>query len=159
MASADPTTRVWELMEKIGFCMFTTHRGGKIHSRPMSAITKRDEDSVYFLTNVDLAKDDEIEANPEVCLAFADPSGQKYVSLNGRATVSADKAKIHELWSPFAKAWFDGEDDPRIRVIRVAPDRAEFWDAPGTLATYVSMIVAAVTDTRPTVGENRKVSM
>lgn len=159
MASDDPKTRVWELMEKIGFCMFTTHRGGGIHARPMSAIVKPDEDAIYFLTDVELSKDDEIEANPDVCLAFADPSGQKYTTVNGRAEVSADREKIHELWSPFAKAWFKGEDDPRIRVLRVTPEKAEFWDNPGTIATYVSMVAAAVTGSKPTVGENRKVSM
>ena len=48
---------------------------------------------------------------------------------------------------------------PNIRVITVAPHEAEFWDSPGTVISYVKMAAAAISNTRPEVGENRKVSM
>jgi general stress protein 26 len=155
----DAADRVWELMEKIGICMLITHKAAEIHARPMAATLQRDEDAIYFLTDVTRAKDDEIEANPDVTLAFADTSGQKYVSVNGHAEVSDDRDKIHELWTPLAKAWWESADDPNIRVLRVTPGEAEYWDAPGTLATYVTMVAAAVTGAKPPVGENRKVAM
>jgi general stress protein 26 len=156
---AEPVERIWELMDKIGICMLITHRGGQMHARPMSAIVKPDEDAVYFLTDVDLAKDDEIEANPNVSLAFSDPSSQKYVTLNGHAEVSADHDKIEELWSAAAKVWFDNADDPRIRVLRVTPEEAEYWDSPGKVAAYATLMAAAVTGAKPDLGENRKVTM
>ena len=68
-------------------------------------------------------------------LAFADNSGAKYVSITGKATVDSSRARIKELWSPFAKAWWDSPEDPAIRVIRVEPQDAELWDSPGRLAT------------------------
>jgi general stress protein 26 len=151
--------RVWELMDKIGTCMLVTHRGGSFHARPMSAIVRPDEEAVYFLTDVTLIKDDEIKANPDVALTFADTSGQKYVSLTGHAEVSDDRDKIHDLWSPMAKAFWESADDPAIRLLRVTPSDAEFWDSPGKVATYVSMLAAAVMGTRPSEGENRKVAM
>ena len=36
-------------------------------------------------------------------------------------------------------------------------DRA--WDSPGSVISYVKMAAAAVTGTRPDLGENRKVAM
>lgn len=156
---AEPVERIWELMDKIGTCMFITHRGSQMHARPMSAIVRPDEDAIYFLTDVDLPKDDEIEANPAVALAFSDPSSQKYVTLNGHAEVSADHDKIVELWSPAAKVWFDNADDPRIRVLRVTPEEAEYWDSPGKVAAYATLMAAAVTGAKPDLGENRKVTM
>ena len=158
MADSD-ADRVWELMKKITFCMLTTRDGDQIRSRPMAAYVRPEEDTVYFLTDARRHKDDEIRQFPNVCLAFADAGSQKYVSVTGRAQVSNDRQKIKELWGTSAKAWWDSPDDPNIRVLKVAPNDAEYWDSPGTVVSYVKMAVAAVTGGRPDIGENRKVSL
>lgn len=151
--------QVWKLMEKIGFCMLATREGKDIRSRPMAAHVERAENTVYFLTDAGSHKDDEIEADSNVCLAFADSGGQKYVSVSGRATVSNDRARIRELWSTPAKAWWDSADDPAIRVLKVTPADAQYWDSPGTVVSYVKMLAAAVSDTRPEIGDSGKVRM
>jgi general stress protein 26 len=79
--------------------------------------------------------------------------------LTGTAVVLNDRAKIKELFSTPAKAWWESADDPNIRVLKVTPDDAEYWDSPGTIVSYVKMAAAAVTGTRPDIGENRKISM
>ncbi|WP_411053743.1 pyridoxamine 5'-phosphate oxidase family protein, partial [Tritonibacter sp. SIMBA_163] len=65
--------------------MLATHDGSDIRSRPMSAYTKRHDGAVYFLTDVASHKDEEVARFPNVCLAFADTKGQKYVSVSGTA--------------------------------------------------------------------------
>lgn len=157
--NAKNSEHVWELMEKIGFAMLVTTDGDKLRSRPMSARVAPDENQIYFLTDARKHKDDEIARNPNVNVAFADSRGQKYVSLTGRAAVSNDRAKIKELFTTEAKAWWESADDPNIRVLKVTPDDAEYWDSPGTVVSYVKMAAAAVTGTRPEIGENRKVAM
>jgi len=149
----------WELMKKIGFAMLVTRDGDKLRARPMSAYLERENNAIYFLTDARRHKDDEIARNPGINLSFADASAQKYVSLTGTAVVSNDRAKIKELFSTEAKAWWESADDPNIRVLKVTPDDAEYWDSPGTVVSYVKMAAAAVTGTRPDIGENRKVSM
>jgi general stress protein 26 len=156
---ADDTDRVWTLMEKISICMLSTRDGEQIRSRPMGAYVRRQDNAVYFLTDVRRHKDDEIQKFPSVCLAFADASGQKYVSMTGRAAVSNDRGKIRELFSTPAKAWWDSADDPNIRVLKVTPNDAEYWDSPGTVVSYIKMAAAAATGTRPEIGDNRKVAM
>lgn len=157
--SNDPNDRVWEMMEKIGIAMLVTTVGSVPHARPMGASVKRDHDAVYFLTNADSGKANDIAANPNVTLLFADPSGQKYVSLKGRADVIHDTALVKELWTVFAKAWWDGPEDPEIRVVRVKPESAEFWDSPGKIASYAAMLTAAVTGAKPKVGDNKTVAL
>lgn len=149
----------WKLMEKIGFCMLSTREGEDIRSRPMAAHIERDEHAIYFLTDVRNHKDDEIRAAPNVALAFADAGDQKYVALTGRAEVSNDRAKIKELWSTPAKAWWDSEDDPNIRVLKITPKDAQYWDSPGTVVSYVKMIAAAVSGSRPDIGDSAKVDL
>lgn len=159
MSDHDETAKVWELIDKIGFCMLATHNGSDIRSRPMSAYTKRDDGSVYFLTDVASHKDEEVARYPNVCLAFADTKGQKYVSVSGTAEVLNDRELIREIWAFPAKAWWEGPEDPSIRILKVNPASAEYWDSPGTVISYIKMAAAAVSSSKPDMGENEKVSL
>ena len=159
MADDSDIDRVWKLIEKIGFCMLSTRDGEDIRSRPMAAHPQREENAIYFLTDADSHKEDEIKANPNVGLAFADAGDQKYESVTGRAEIANDRQKIKELWSIAAKAWWNGPDDPSIRVLKVTPKDAEYWDSPGTALSYVKMLAAAVSDSRPAIGDTAKVKL
>jgi general stress protein 26 len=151
--------RVWDLMKKIGFAMLVTRDGDKLRARPMSAYLERENNAIFFLTDARRHKDDEIARNPNINLSFANAGDQKYVSVSGTAVVSNDRAKIKQLFSTPAKAWWDSAEDPNIRVLKISPEEAEFWDSPGTVISYVKMAAAAVTGTRPDIGENRKVAI
>ena len=155
----DEQAKVWELAQKIGFCMLTTQVGDDIRARPMSAYAEQLENAFYFLTDAASHKDEEIARQPNVCLAFADSKGQKYVSISGQAEVQNDREKIRELWATPAKAWWENADDPSIRVLKITPSSAEYWDSPGTVISYIKMAAAAVTSTRPDMGDNARVSM
>lgn len=155
----DDLGKVWKLIEKIGFCMLTTQSGSDLRARPMAAHAEEIENAIYFLTDVASHKDDEIARHPNVCLAFADAKGQKYVSISGTAEVQNDREKIHDLWATPAKAWWDSADDPSIRVLKITPSSAEYWDSPGTVISYIKMAAAAVSSSRPDMGDNAKVEM
>jgi len=124
----DGTERIWALMNRSRTCMLATRSGDAIRARPMAVHLAPAENAVYFLTDERHYKDEEIAADPNVCLAFADDGGDDYVSVSGRATVTNDRAKIKELWSLPAKARWDSADDPHIRLLTVRPTDAEFWD-------------------------------
>ena len=157
--NAQNVDRVWELMRKIGFAMLVTHDGDKLRARPMSAYLERESNAIFFLADARRHKDEEIARNPNVNVSFADAGEQKYVSVTGTAAVSNDRAKIKQLFSTLAKAWWDSAEDPNIRVIKMTPDDAEFWDTPRSVISYVKMAAAAITGGRPDIGENRKVVM
>lgn len=154
-------TRVWDLIDSIKFAMLVTHdgEGEALRARPMHAHGERGEDAIYFLTDRRHYKDDEIRINDNVCVAFADTDGQRYLSVSGTATVLDDRARVHDLWNAGNRAFWDDEDDPNIRVLRVRPGMAEFWDSPGKIVTSVKMAAAALTGAKPDLGENRKVTL
>ena len=88
---------------------------------PMSAFLEQDNNAIFFLTDARRHKDEEIAQNPAINLSFADAGSQKYVSIAGTAAVSNDRAKIKELFSTPAKAWWDSAEDPNIRVLKITP--------------------------------------
>lgn len=156
--TAELVDRVWELAHHIGTCMFITNDGAP-RARPLSAFVDRAEDAIYFLTSANSAKDAQIDGDGRVTLAFVDKGSNKYVTISGTAGVSNNRQKIKDVWTPFAKAWWDSADDPDIRLITVVPHEAELWDGPGALVAGAIMLGAAVTGAKPAVGENAKVAM
>jgi general stress protein 26 len=153
------TDRIWELAKQIDVCMFATWDGEYTRARPLSARVRRDEHSIYFLVNDDGAKNDQLKHYPKVTLAWSDNSNYKYVTISGRAVVSNDRTKIKELWEKTDEAWWNDSDDTDIRLITVAPDDGELWDSPGKIVATAKMIVAAVTGTKPDIGDNAKVNL
>ena len=60
---------------------------------------------------------------------FQGSAHSDFLTIHGEATISDNKALIEELWEPLAKAWFtEGENDPRISVIKIAPVSGYYWD-------------------------------
>jgi general stress protein 26 len=159
MADGD-VDRIWDLMNSISFCMFSNWDGARLHSRPMGAFVRRNEGAIYFFTDDRAHKGDEIRQYPQVCLAFADTHGQKYVSVSGTAELANDRGKIKELWTIETKAWWKTPDNPDLRLIKVTPEDAEYWDAPGTVISSLKVAFALVRGATPKgIGEHHKVAL
>ena len=148
--------RIWDLARKIDICMLTTWDGNQQRSRPMSARVRREENAIYFLTDLEGHKLTEIENFPHISLAWADNGGHKYVVIAGEADVSNDRQKINELWEAFDKAWWDSADDPKIRLLKVTPEDGEVWDSPNMLVSAAKMLAAAATGAKPNMGDTGK---
>jgi len=157
-ASAD---RVWALIDEIQIAMVVTHdgHGDCLRARPMAAHPAREENAIYFLTDVDAGKVDEVTQNDNVCLAFADQKERRYVSVTGRANLSNDRNRIKELWSIADKAFWRDENDPAIRILRFAPTTAEFWESGGDVVSYVKIMISSVTGGQPHLHDNEKVML
>jgi general stress protein 26 len=111
----------------------------------MSVQQVDDEGNLWFLSASDSHKNQEIAADPSVKMHFQGSKHAQFLTLEGQASISRDKAKIKELWNFMHKTWFtEGEDDPRITVIKVAPSHGYFWDNKhGTAAAGVKMLIGA----------------
>jgi len=154
--------KIGDLISEIRFAMLTTvAQDGTFDSRPMATQKKEFDGTLCFLTAHDSRKVEEIAADAHVGLMYADPDKQSYVTVKGRANVSRDKAKIHELWNPMYKAWFPGgEDDPQIRVLRVDVDQAEYWEASDSkIVRSLKYLAAAATKGAVDVGSHGTVGV
>ena len=151
------SSHIWKLMEDIAMALLVTRNGDAMDARPMAAHTKQDEGRIYILANKGEDSDEQIQEDSEVVLSFQ--KGATYVVVYGMAHASDDRAKIRELWTAFDKAWWDGPDDFRIRLLTVTPQRAEYWESPGKLVTYADMLISAATGKRPSTGEHGSVRL
>ena len=123
------------LIEKIEMAMFTTRRAdGRLVSRPM-ATQKRDAIAdLWFVTDIESHKLDELENDPNVNLGYLDSGSFEWVSVSGSARISTDRAQIRRLYQPDWKVWFGtiddvcdgGPDDPRLALILIDADSVTY---------------------------------
>jgi len=151
------TDRVWDLIENIPFALLVTKAGERLDARPMAATARQAEGRIYILANRGEDSDTQIQDDAEVILSFQ--KGATYVVVHGQAAPSGDRAKIADVWTAFDKAWWDGPDDPRIRLIVVTPARAEYWESPGKVIAYADMLLSAATGKRPDTGDHGSVRL
>lgn len=135
--------------------MLTTWRGDEAHSRPMYTQDVTADGELIFLTSSDGALVRELQRRDIVLLAYADTARHRYASVSGRGVLLDDPTLVRELWTPGMKAWFpDGADDPRLRVLTVMLEEAEFWEAPSAPVRLFSFLKALTTHRRPDDGRH-----
>jgi general stress protein 26 len=161
MNENDAVDRVWDIIDEVSICMVTTIAAQGLRSRPMHALADRDADCIWFITDTRGAKEEEIAANPRVCLAFADVGDNTYLSVTGRAVMMRNAALAQDLWSGEAQAWWpDGPADPSVRVLRVIPEQAEYWDRRGnSMVVALKLAAARLTGQRPDLDQGKKVQL
>ena len=155
--------KLYDLIKDVKICMMTTvEPDGSLHSRPMYCMEADAAGDLWFFTKLQSPKVTEISKDGQVNLGYSNPSKQDYVSVSGRAEIVRDRAKIDEKWSAPLKAWFpDGKDDPQIALIRVHPEKGEYWDSPSsTLIHLYGYAKAALTGSSPTeMSDQKKVNL
>ena len=156
-----------ELIDGIETAMFTTRRpDGHLASRPMATQKRIGDSDLWFVTNTDTHKIDEIHLDPNVNCSYYNNKSHEWVSVSGVARVSRDKHRIKSLYKSEWKAWFPdeggkktgGPDDPRIAIIFVDADSVTYMknDKPRPIILWES-IKARVTGRPADIGEIREI--
>ena len=99
-----------ELIASFATAMLVTRsQDGAMRARPLTVAGHEPGGQVYFSTNVDSPKVDEIEDDAHVVVTFQ--SAHKYASLSGTARLSRDRSLIERLWKESWKVWFPAGKD------------------------------------------------
>jgi general stress protein 26 len=130
----------------IKVAMLTTiAEDGTLRSRPMIAQEAAFDGALWFFTRASDPKVGEVQREPRVNVSYAAPGDHRYVSVSGKATLVRDAQKARELWTPACKGWFPpGLDDPELALLRIDPERAEYWDVPSGAMRQITGILRAV---------------
>lgn len=159
---------LYEMVDDIGTCMFTTRRAdGLLVSRPMQVLLRTDDGELWFVTDEDIAKLDELDTDAHVNLAFFDRDSREWISVSGNARTTRERERIRALHEPSWRAWFPdeagsrdgGPDDPRIVLIQVSPITVTYLrnDTPRPIAMF-KVASAAAKGKAPDVGSLRHVT-
>lgn len=171
--NASPSTskkldELYDLIDSMEIAMMTTRRAdGHLVTRPMATQDRGPLSDLWFVTNIEADKTDEIEHDPHVNLGYLDSGSMEWVSVSGTATISQDRAKIHELYEPDWKMWFGdeggtrdgGPDDPRLALIFVDAHTVHYMKAKHSKpVTLFELAKGFVTGTQPDLGREERLS-
>jgi len=110
----DGLDALYEQIDAIEIAMMTTRRtDGHLESRAMATQKRAAGADLWFVTLDDTQKLRDIAADPHVNLSYYKDRTREWISVSGIASISRDRAKIHELYAPDWGAWFSKEGDPR----------------------------------------------
>ena len=134
-----------ELIGEIQIAMLTTTTAdGSLRSRPMRTQRAKFDGQLWFFTNRESRKAQEIMRHPHVSLSYAGPEGNSYVWVSGRAELISNRKKAEELWDERYEQWFTiGPSDPYLAVIRVTVEQAEYWHAAASSPLDAAFVVLA----------------
>src|SRR6185295_2711227 len=143
-SKAEPTPaakkleELYELIADMEIALMTTRRpDGMLVTRPMATQKRGPLADLWFVTDVETHKVDEVEKDPHVCLGYYNSSSREWVSVSGTARISQDRRKIRELYQPDWRAWFGdeggdrngGPDDPRLALLLVDAQSVTYMKA------------------------------
>lgn len=159
---------LYKLIDGIELAMFTTRQAdGQIVSRPMQTQERTSGADLWFMTNIDTHKLDDLMADAHVNLAYFNTGSKEWVSVSGIATVSTDRELVRELYKPDWKAWLgdeggdrDGsENDPRIALILVEAQSVTYMKVTKPKPVVLFEVAKAMlTGEPPKVGSVRNVT-
>lgn len=151
--------KLGELIRDIRIALLTSvDAEGRFHTRPVETLEFEGNEALWFFTDRASPKADELRHDIRVSLGYADPSKHAYVAVSGTAALIQDANKARKLWTVEQRAYYpDGPQDPRLALLRVQIERAEYWIAPGRLSYLLAAGRAALTGVPVAViGENKK---
>ncbi|GAB7366794.1 hypothetical protein MBLNU230_g0746t1 [Neophaeotheca triangularis] len=158
----------YAIADKLQICLLGTLRTGIGPVHRSMAVAKRSGPDFLFLANAHSQKFTDIEANPDkVTVTFQNSATQDWVSVTGKAVTSSNEdARIKEVWTQGAAAWFgdlgDGvhtgkPEDPRMKLIEVQAAYISYWKAEvGALGFGKEVLGAIVTGGVPKTGKLRE---
>ena len=128
--------KLGELIRGIPIAMLTTiDADGELRSRPMVTLRREVDSDLWFYTQAQGGKVEEIGQDARVNVAYAYPEKHRYVSVSGFAQVVFDDTKMQELWeAPLVGFFPGGLSDPNLALIKVRIDKAEYWETPAHAA-------------------------
>ena len=167
-STAKKIDELHELIDDMGIALMTTRRpDGMLVTRPMATQEPIRDADLWFVTDVDTHKVDELENDPNVSLGYYDEDSREWVSVSGTATISQDRERIRDLYKPDWKMWFGdeggtrdgGPDDPRLALIFVDAETVTYMkskhSAPRTL---FELAKGMVTGEQPDLGRTERLS-
>ena len=159
---------LYSLIDGIEVAHMTTRRpDGYLVSRPMQVQERTAGTDLWFMTNLESHKLEELATDPHVNLAFYKDRTREWVSVSGTAIISRDKRLIHELYQADWRAWLGdqggerdgGPDDPRIGLILVEAHSVTYLkkDRPMPLVLF-NIVKGMVTGQEPKTGDLRELN-
>jgi len=159
---------LYALIDGIETAMLTTRRrDGTLVSRAMQTQRRTAGADLWFMTNAESEKFEELAIDPHVNDAYYRDRTREWVSVSGHAILTKDRDLIDSLYKADWKAWLGdegdgkrdgGPHDPRIALILVEADTVVYSKNNRSMPLALFQVVKGmVTGEPPKVADLREI--
>jgi general stress protein 26 len=159
---------LYALVDGIETAMLTTRRrDGSLVSRAMQTQRRTAGADLWFMTNAESEKFEELAVDPHVNVAYYRDRTREWVSVSGHAILSQDRDLIDSLYKLDWKAWLGdegdgkrdgGPHDPRIALILVEAENVVYSKNNRSMPLALFQVVKGmVTGEPPKVADLREI--
>lgn len=163
MHKQEAAEKLKEMVDKIDIGMMCSfpENSDYPHAVPMSRQEVDEEGNIWFLFSSESETHQNLSRNNKVSLLYAHVGDYNFLSVNGTAEVSRDPERVDKYWNKMIEAWFEkGKEDPRIRVLKVTPDEAHYWDNKSNkLVTLLKVAASAISGQQLDIGREGKLNL
>tara|TARA_R110001606_G_scaffold118012_1_gene248127 strand:+ start:2992 stop:3477 length:486 start_codon:yes stop_codon:yes gene_type:complete len=121
--------KLWSELKSDRTIMLGLESGAAGGTQPMTAVLEDDDRGpiwIFSSSDVDLVQ--ALGVGPSAAIGqFVSKGHGLFASLHGQLQIQNDPATVERLWNPFIAAWYDGKDDPKLRLMRLDLDHAHVW--------------------------------
>ena len=156
LSNEEAIHKLKSLVDDIDVGMMTTFPSNENfpHAVPMSRQEVDENGHIWYLCSAESDTHRHLQNDPKVMIMFAHVGNYQFLTVEGKAKLSQDQARIDQYWNKFMEVWFEkGKEDPAIRVIQVIPEDAHYWDnKTNKLVTLLKVASSAVTGQKMDIG-------
>lgn len=155
--------KIKEMVNKIDIGMMCSFDPGSDypHAVPMSRQEVDEEGNIWFLFSSESETHRNLRKNNKISLLYAHVGDYNFLSINGTGEILQDQARIDRYWNKMIEAWFEkGKQDPRIRVLKVTPAEAHYWDNKSNkLVTLLKVAASAISGQQMDIGREGRLNL
>lgn len=111
------------------------------HARPMTGQFEDDRSPIWFFTSIANGIVKQLGQGERAIATFTSRGHDLFATIHGALSLDNDQAVIDRLWTPFVAAWYDGNDDPKLALLRLDAEEAEIWLDGSSLIAGIKMMI------------------
>lgn len=125
-----------------------------VHAVPMSTQEVDEQGNIWFLFSSESETFNHLQEDKTICLLYSNPKDYNFLSIHADTEISQDKSRIEKYWNPMVEGWFEkGKEDPRIRILKVKPTEAHYWDTKtNKLVTFFKVAISGISGQKLDIG-------
>ncbi|GFE63370.1 pyridoxamine 5'-phosphate oxidase family protein [Litoreibacter roseus] len=159
LTKEDATKQLFDQLDDLRAGMLGIEGSGQ-HMQPMTHYFDRETQELWFITSRDTDLVRAVGQGNTAHFTIQSTDQDYYSCMSGPITQSSDEAKLDEIWSAVAAAWFEnGREDADVTLLHMPLREAAVWASSGNPLVFgLEILRANMSSDTADVGEHRVIN-
>lgn len=137
--------KFWSALKDSPFIMLGIEGAREGATQPMTALFEdadRDAGLLWIFTAKDHDLTRAMGQSNRAMASFSAKDHGLFASLRGTLQIVNDPTTVERLWNPIVAQWYEGQDDPKLALVRFNVEDAKIWlsDVQGFLKPAINKL-------------------